>query len=37
MFTVDGDAMWTKGPFIATQLNSTLVDVELSCVAIKGP
>ena len=26
-----------KGPFIATQLNSTQLDVELSCVAINGP
>jgi len=25
-----------KGPFIATQLNSTQLDVELSCVAING-
>ena len=27
-------AVSTKGPFIATQLNSTQLDVELSCVAI---
>ena len=27
----------TKGPFIATQLNSTPRRVELSCVAINGP
>jgi len=27
----------TKGPFIATQLNSTRRRVELSCVAINGP
>ena len=27
----------TKGPFIATQLNSAQLDVELSCVAINGP
>ena len=27
----------SKGPFIATQLNSTQLDVELSCVAINGP
>jgi len=26
----------TKGPFIATQRNSTQLDVELSCVAING-
>ena len=26
-----------KGPFIATQLNITQLDVELSCVAIDGP
>ena len=26
-----------KGPFIATQHNSTQLDVELSCVAINGP
>ena len=28
---------YAKGPFIATQLNSTQLDVELSCVAINGP
>jgi len=27
----------SKGPFIATQLNSTRRRVELSCVAINGP
>ena len=31
------DARTFKGPFIATQLNSTQLDVELSCVAINGP
>ena len=29
--------MTAKGPFIATQLNSTGRRVELSCVAINGP
>ena len=35
-FCIDNTSI-RKGPFIATQLNSTQLDVELSCVAINGP
>ena len=37
LFSQQTCTLMSKGPFIATQLNSTQLDVELSCVAINEP